>query len=29
VDFVAINSKKLRKIGVGRKNEFSPQYVHT
>jgi hypothetical protein len=29
VDFVAENSKKIAKIGFGRKNQLSPQFVHT
>jgi hypothetical protein len=29
VNFVVGNSNKLQKIGFGRKNELSPQCVHT
>jgi hypothetical protein len=29
VDFVAGNSNKIAKIGFGRKNQLSPQCVHT
>jgi hypothetical protein len=28
VDFVIGNTKEIPKIGFGRKNQLSPQYVH-